>query len=432
MCVMTENAQRAHLLYAQGRHDMAEQEIRRILAQQPDDADAHAFLSLCLIERQQYKEAQREAREGVRLGPDQANTHHVLGFVLFRSDRHDEALVEAKAAVSLNPFNPDYFSLLSAIHFERRNWPDALDAAERGLAIDAEHVRCANLRAMALAKLGRRSEAGATIGAALQRNPEDPLTHANQGWTLLHAGEHAKAMEHFREALRLDPNLDWARVGIVEALKARNFIYRWMLLYFFWMSRLSGRAQWAIILGGVIGSRVLRDMAGNHPDWAPALWAVFYAYVVFAVMTWLADPLFNLLLRLNRFGRLVLSKQQTIAANCIGGLLATALVCLAIYLAGGGGPFAMAAIQVGVLALPLSGALRCPAGWPRVAMLGGCGALAVLALAEFGLGISLVQRPATATEGQWLLLNTLRDWFVMGVLGCTIIANVLMGVRVRR
>ena len=62
---------------------------------------------------------------------------------------------------------------------------------------------------------------------------------------VLHQAQPKAALEHFREALRLDPNLQYAQAGIVEALKARNPIYRWMLGYFLWMGRLSDRAKWA-------------------------------------------------------------------------------------------------------------------------------------------------------------------------------------------
>src|SRR5206468_3894993 len=142
-------------------------------------------------------------------------------------------------------------------------------AAEQGLQLDPEHVGCANLRAMAMVKLGRKAEAGATIDAALAKNPDNALTHANQGWTLLEKGDAKKALEHFCEALRLDPENAWARHGIVEALKARNLIYAVMLKYFLWMSKLSRQAQWAIILIGYFGNQMLGSMARTNPRLAP-------------------------------------------------------------------------------------------------------------------------------------------------------------------
>src|SRR5438876_7808655 len=122
-----------------------------------------------------------------------------------------------------------------------------------------------------MVKLGRKAEAGTTIDAALARNPDSAVTHANQGWTLLEKGEPKKALEHFREALRLDPENEWARHGIVEALKARNVIYGLMLRHFLWMSKLSPAAQWGVILGGYFLNRMLGTAAKTSPDLAPWL-----------------------------------------------------------------------------------------------------------------------------------------------------------------
>ena len=42
--------------------------------------------------------------------------------------------------------------------------------------------------------------------------------------------------------------VDWARQGILEALKARHLLYRLMLWYFLWMAKLSEKAQWAVVI----------------------------------------------------------------------------------------------------------------------------------------------------------------------------------------
>src|SRR5581483_7555851 len=126
----------------------------------------------------------------------------------------------------------------------------------------------------ALVKLGRKTEAASTIDGALQRDPENARSHANQGWTYLHRGEPKLAMVHFREALRIDPTLDWARAGMVEALKAHNVIYRWVLRYFLFMSRLNKQARWGILIGGYIGYRVALNVAQTNPTLAPYLWPI--------------------------------------------------------------------------------------------------------------------------------------------------------------
>ena len=145
-----------------------------------------------------------------------------MASVLDDRRRYPEARTAIEEAIRLDAADADYFALLSNIEFQEYRWQDSLSAAEQGLLFDAEHIGCTNLRAMALVKLGRKAEAGVTIDAALAKNPDNSITHANQGWTLLEKGDPKKALEHFREALRLDPENEWARRGTVEALKARN------------------------------------------------------------------------------------------------------------------------------------------------------------------------------------------------------------------
>src|SRR6185295_1356907 len=96
---------------------------------------------------------------------------------------------------------------LSRIEFERGNWADALNAADAGLAIDAENNMSLHYRSLALTRLGRQEEARRDQETLLAADPEDPHSHAARGWTLLNEGDPVKAKEHFLEALRLDSSI---------------------------------------------------------------------------------------------------------------------------------------------------------------------------------------------------------------------------------
>ena len=424
-------SQRALILQQQGRYAEAEREWRQVLGLNPHDGHAHALLALCLAARKDYGQASREADAAVGLAPDEPFAHYVRGKVLYDRNYYDQAAEAVGQAVRLDPFDADYLWLLSAIRFEQRRWPDALGAAEEGLKADPEHAGCTNLRAMALVKLGRRDEAGAAIDAALARDPDNAVTHANQGWTLLHRGEPRRALEHFREALRIDPELEWARAGIVEALKAHNFLYRWVLMYFLWMARLSERAQWGIIIGGYVGYRVLLGVARQNPSAAPYVWPLVGAYVAFVLLTWLADPLSNLALRLSRFGRLALSRRQAMAANVVGVLILGALAAAGGWLLSDDPRLAALAVVLGALTLPASAAFNTPAGWPRVVMALTAIGLAVLGLAAVGVQF-LVPGDALDTRHPLLGLGMLfLRLFGFGVLASTFLYNYLRTVTVK-
>ena len=331
----------------------------------------------------------------VRLAPEFPFAHTTLARVLATRQYLDEALESAEEALRLDPTDADTYALLSLIHTQRRDWSSALHAAEQGLEHDAEHVGCNNARAMALTKLGRTAEAGTTLASALDRDPENALSHANLGWTALHDGDTKKALEHFREALRLDPTEDYARAGLVEALKARNPIYGLMLRYFLFMSRLSRRAQWGLIIGAYFATQILHGLATTQSaTGGPGFIPLLIAYFVFVVMTWISQPLFNLLLRLSRYGRHALSDRSTprrksrrppgTAGSFVSGLVTSrvpAVPTLAF----------LGAIYFGLLLLPASAIFKCDAGWPRWCM--AAYTLVLASLIPTGIALAFLSSP---------------------------------------
>ncbi|MEX2118149.1 MAG: tetratricopeptide repeat protein [Pirellulales bacterium] len=424
---MDKHLTRAQLLIARSRYEQAAAELRRQLADEPDNPLVHALLALCLVEQKKYDDATAEARQAIHLAPDVPFTHYALAEVLYSRNRMQQALQAITEAIALDNEDADYFGLLAAIHFDQSRWADALAAAEQGLSCDPDHSGCANLRAMAQVKLGRKDQAGATIDAALARDPEDALTHANQGWLLLEKREPLKAAEHFREALRLDPEAEWAREGIIEAIKARNPIYRLMLRYFLWMARLPPRTQWLVIIGVFIVARVARSIARNNPDLAPYVIPLLVLYVVFAFMTWLAQPLFDVLLLFNRFGRHALPPERFTASIWIAGCLLCTLAGAAMAWATLNPGGLVVALVCAMLAIPLSAVWRCEPGWPRKSMavytivLAGVGLFAALSfflpdeLASLMIGASI-----------YALLA-----FLLGAIAAPWVSNVLIHLRSR-
>ena len=375
---LSPTLQRALLLQEQHRHDLAEKEFRLHLASDPTDGFALAALAGSLLELERRDDAEAAAREAIGLVPDMAFAHYVMARVMSDRNRTPEALAAILEAIRLEPQDADYHSMLAAIQFERSKWAEALSAAEVGLRADPEHVGCSNLRAMALVKLGRKVEAGATIGSTLSRNPENAFSHANLGWTLMEQGKSKEAMHHFRESLRLDPTNDWARAGLVEAIKAGNPAYAVMLRYFLWIQKLPGGVQWGIFLGGYFGNRLLGELASDNPSWSPWITPIRVVYITFALLTWLASPLFNLTLFLHPVGRHALSLDERWQARLVGSALALALASVGAWLGTGrNADYLVPALVFGLLAVPASAVFNCARGWPRWAM----GALSVSLLA---------------------------------------------------
>lgn len=410
---MSAHLERARLLLAQSRPADAEREAQLALGQQPDDPYGLSLLALARLGLGRQDAALEAARTAVGRAPDEAYFHNVHAHVLHSLDRHEDAFRAVQEALRLDPGEADHFALLASVELQRQRWPEALAAAENALALHAEHVGAANLRAMALVRLGRKAEAAETIDFALERAPEDAFSHANQGWTCLHRNDPRRAQEHFREALRLDPELEYAQQGMLEALKARNPVYRAMLAYFLWQARQSKRFQWAFIIGIFFAGRVARSLSDAQPQLNWLWWPLLGLLYAFVYLSWTAMPLFNLLLCFDRFGRHVLTPDQRTGAAWFGATFLAGLGALGWWLLTDSLAGFYATVILALLSICVAATFH-RTGRSRL-ILGACtAALAVVAVTA-GL---LLQHEHSAG----LTLTTL---FALGFVGFQILANVL-------
>lgn len=413
---MSIQIEKAQLLIGQQRCELALKELNQELLSDPDNPYVYALQAVCLRQLNRNKDALEAARRAVQLGPDFAFAHYVLSGVYDQDNRFKEAELSIREAIRLDPEDADYYARLSSIQMQQRRWEEALRAAEQALELEPTNSDGLNLRSMALSNLNRRDEAAAATEGALATNPEDAKAHASRGWQYLREGNIDSAMTHFKEALRLDSSQEWAREGVVEALKARNPVYRVMLAYFLWTSRLEPKALWGLIIGGYVASRVLREFAKANPQWAPYIWPVLGLYFAFVLMTWIADPLFNLLLRTNPLGRILLTRQQVTAANWFGGTLLLALISLAAWLIFRIEVLLLLAIVAGLMVIPISSSLGTEPGRGRTILvsyawlLAACGTLLI--------GASLVQAvglPVAIPFGIFLLGVATFTWVATAV-----------------
>jgi hypothetical protein len=191
--------------------------------------------------------------------------------------------------------------------------------------------------------------------------------------------------------------------------------------------------QWGLVVGFLIAQRVLSSVADAHPAWSPYIWTLLYCYIAFALMTWIAYPLFNLLLRLDRFGRLALDEDQTRGANWLGLCLFTALAYLVAALSLGaiGWYMLMPALVFGLLCVPVSAIWRCSQGWPRQVMLGVTLLMLVMGLV-LCVPVDALPRRQIWSELLILLWLGIVEVFPYAFIGSQFLGSYLMSVQVRK
>lgn len=197
---------------------------------------------------------------------------------------------------------------------------------------------------------------------------ESAAALTRQGWAALEQGEPQQAVQHFRRALRLRPNHAAARSGIVEALKARQPVYRWLLGWFFWLARFQPSTQIAVMIVAFLALRLLSGIAAEYREWAPYLWPVLIVIFGGCLLSGLASPLFDVLLRLDPVGEKSLDEDQRRGANLLLFNLLAPAPLLAWFVLMANGPGIVAGILLTMTALPSSAIYRVAAGWPRWTM----------------------------------------------------------------
>ncbi|HYE06272.1 MAG TPA: tetratricopeptide repeat protein [Planctomycetota bacterium] len=397
-----------------GRWADAGEKLRLCLADDPDDAAAHALLALCLHHGKDREAALREADLAIRHAPDSAYMHWVRGVVLAGDARHAEAERAAREALRIDPDDADHHHLLAACLMARDQAPAALEVVETGLRVDPEHASLDDLRVSLLTRLGRTAEAEEGIQAALARDPDDPDHHVNVGVARLRAGQAQDAATHFAEALRLAPDNENARVGLVHALKARFFLYRIFLAWIFALTRLPPATRWAVILGGWVVQRVASRLGEIHPSWSPWLTPLVWTYLAFVFLTWTAAPFFSLMLFAHPMGRHALDRRERVAAVVSGVVLLGCVVGVVGYAATGHAIGLLGALLGAMLVAVLHGALEERVARRRRILVAAC-----LAWAAFATVILILvgsEQVLGARLWSWSLYGWIALIFLPGVL----------------
>ncbi|NIG52753.1 lipopolysaccharide assembly protein LapB [Chitinophaga sp. Cy-1792] len=336
--------QRAHLLLQQGRVQDAVTTLRQHLSTYANDIDGLYLLAICFLELGNVEEAESIISNAIGMAPADDRFYYIRAQIAFNKSQYNAAITAISEAVSIDPNVAGYFGMWSQILIIKRDFKEALEKAEEGLALDPENETCLNLRSTALFNLGKKEEAFSDLHIALEHNPENAYTHANLGWKLLENGDHKKALEHFREALKIDPNQQWAKSGMVQAMQARYWLFRMFLKYQFFMGRLSSGMQWGVIIGLFIITRLASTL----------FFPLAVLLAVMAVSTWLIGPVSNLFLRLNPYGRYALTKEQTQVSSMVGVLMAVAIVAGFSFWLTNFAPLLALAISSAIMLLPVS------------------------------------------------------------------------------
>lgn len=281
----------AERYYAHGQTDAAIDALLRLLGEDADHADAHAFLALCLIKRKRLHAAALEAQRALELEPESAFAHLASASAAIAQRRFAAAEAHLQAARERAPESAAVADAFARLYRAWGRDAQALEHARRACELDPDDPDYPALLAWLELRRGDRARAEELAREVLRAHPEHIDALCVLGHCELARGRADRAREHAAWALQIDPG-DADALTLLAAVKARQ---SWLLgLWWRFQSFLSGGTRTRMVVLLLAMFLLYRVALIALPQQGLAQWVgpLSYAWLLFCAYTWIAPSLF--------------------------------------------------------------------------------------------------------------------------------------------
>ena len=164
-------------------------------------------------------EAEASYRRVLAAQPDHADALHLLGVIAHQVGRHDLAVELIGQAIKRDGQNPIYFSNLGVALKDQGKLDEAMSAYRQAISLRPDYAEAYSNLGYALWDQGKLDEAVAACRQAIRFNPDLAEAHSNLGIALKGQGKLDEAVAACRQAIRIKPDFADAHSNLGIALK---------------------------------------------------------------------------------------------------------------------------------------------------------------------------------------------------------------------
>ncbi|MGA9667553.1 MAG: tetratricopeptide repeat protein [Terracidiphilus sp.] len=207
----SEEAQRLTILIGMSYYGLAEFAAATPYLKEAANRDAQNLQLLltlahsCLLSRE-YQCVLDEFHRIVALNPESAEAHMLAGEALDEMKEPVEAIRELRAAVQANPKEPNVHFGLGYLLWTQGHSPEAAHEFQAELDNDPEHIQAMLYLADSEIQMNRMEDARPLLEKTVKTDPANPMGHLDLGIVYSEAGLNAEALHELKTAAALEPN----------------------------------------------------------------------------------------------------------------------------------------------------------------------------------------------------------------------------------
>lgn len=197
---------------------IAEETLKRLTAQWPDDAMAWGLLGQLLSRQGRNVEARSAFERGITLDPELPELHNYLATLLIGIGKGPAAEVEFREALRVQPNRVEWQSNLAALLASRGDTAEARYLLEQSIRLNPHFAGTRLNYARMLADLNRAEAAEQQAAAAVAADASMADAHELLGYLLSMKGDTAGAARELQTAVRLKPDFARAQLELGSVL----------------------------------------------------------------------------------------------------------------------------------------------------------------------------------------------------------------------
>ena len=183
-----------------GRLPEAQEELKRVIAAQPSNDDAHRVLAGIHIDRGEWPQAIDEVQKAIALRPNYWRNHSEGGYANYRAGKLEEAARAYQRVTELQPDSARGYHMLGTVQQSAGDLTSALANYEKATSIRPAASTYSNVGTVLFWR-GNYTGAADAYTRAIALAPHQPDLHANLGDALLKLGRRKEALQSYRRAI---------------------------------------------------------------------------------------------------------------------------------------------------------------------------------------------------------------------------------------